>query len=60
MNRLEQDAADALTAYERQARHKQGYGPKPPEPLHGTWAPKMTEQEKKEQEQYIKRHSCPF
>ena len=56
MNRLEQDAADALHAYElRQERHKRGYAPQPVEPLTGrARLPEPTEQELKERE------SLPF
>jgi hypothetical protein len=60
MNRLQQDAADSLAAYERQQRHKQGYGPRPVEPIGRTWAPTLTEQQKQEQQKYIEDHKLPF
>lgn len=61
MSRFEQDAHDSLQAYEeRQRRHVAGYPPRPPRPMGPTWAPVLTEQQKAEQEQYIKDHNLPF
>ncbi len=61
MNRFEIDAHDALTAFEaRQKRHAAGYAPRPRSSPASTWAPKMTEQQKQELEQYIKDHNLPF
>lgn len=62
MNRLEQDAADTLRAYEeRQARHKQGYGPIKSPPLSGKcWAPELTEHERAERQQQIAAGLLPF
>lgn len=64
MNRLEQDAADTLEAYEQKqewrgralADRDRAMQPAPPK----TWAPTMTEQQKQEQAQHIKQHGCPF
>lgn len=60
MKRLPQDAADELQWHERQARHKQGYGPRPSEMPAATWLLTLTEAEKKAQEKYIELHKCPF
>jgi len=61
MNRLEADAHDALMGYEaRQKRHAAGYAPRPRSAPASTWAPTMTEQQKHEQDQYIKDHNLPF
>ncbi len=60
MNRLEQDAADALLWHERQERHKQGYGPRPSEPVLRTWAPVMSAQQQAEFEQYRAAENLPF
>lgn len=60
MNRLEQDAADALEAYEFQRAERARWARAQPEKIVGTWAPTMSEQEKKEHEQYVKQHGCAF
>lgn len=61
MNRLEQGAHETLLAHEaRQRRYAAGYPPREPLPMGPTWAPVMTEQKKKEREQYIKEHGLPF
>lgn len=64
MNRLEQDAADALAAHEQQREWREraiadrdsAMQPAPTK----TWAPVHTEQQKQEQAQYIKQHGCKF
>lgn len=52
-NRFSHEAAEALEWHERQERHKQGYGPRPSEPLGKCWAPKFTDQERMERERDI-------
>lgn len=64
MNRLPQDAAETLAAYEHMqavrnralADWEAAQQPAPTE----TWAPTMNEQQKQKQAEYIKRHSCQF
>lgn len=36
------------------------FPPLPPTPIAGVWSPKMTEQEKKEFDQYVKDNQLPF
>ena len=61
MNRLQQDAAETMAWHDRQARHKQGYGPRPSQPIGECWAPPpLTEQQQKEFQQYAAEHSLPF
>ena len=65
MNRIEQDAADALQAHEDQRRKwaeriKADHARSQEKATGPTWAPTMTEQQKQEQQAYIKRHGCPF
>jgi hypothetical protein len=61
MNRLEQQAHDALVGYEtKREPGRPWYGPAPREKPAGVWSPRMTEQQKQELEQYIKDHDLPF
>jgi hypothetical protein len=64
MNRLEQDAADTLAAYEqRQAIRNRARADweraQQPEPTK-TWAPVHTEQQKGAFQRYSERHNLPF
>lgn len=61
MNKLETEAYDALVAYEVRLRR----APWPPVPRPapkpaGTWAPKFTEQQQREHEQYLRDNKLPF
>jgi len=58
MNRLQQDAADSLSAYQ-QAERARWARAQPPK-IVGTWAPKITEQERIEREQQIDAGLLPF
>ena len=59
--RLSQDAADAMQWHERQARHKQGYGPRPSAPITGYIVfPPLTAQEQAERAQQISTGALPF
>lgn len=65
MDRFAHDAADALRGYEdeigrrtNQARTR--WPPVPRTPYAGTWAPKMTDAERKEHEQYVIENNLPF
>lgn len=60
MNKLETEAHDALMAYEAQRRHARRFAPAPRSKPAGVWSPKLTEQQQREQEQYIKDHNLPF
>lgn len=61
MNKLEAEAYDALVAYEVRLRKAPiGYGPRPASKPTGTWAPKMTDQQKREHEQYVRDNRLPF
>lgn len=70
-NKFNQDAADALTGYvDRRARLVSKWralngtmrypAPRPSEPIAGVWAPTMTEQQRKEHEQYVIENRLPF
>lgn len=64
MNRLEQDAADALEAYEQQQEWRRRASDdwqrsQQPTPTQ-VWTPTITEQERAEREQQIKAGSLPF
>lgn len=61
MNRFEANAHETLLAHEaRQRRYAAGYPPRPAQPMGPTWAPVLTEQQKVEQEQYIRENNLPF
>lgn len=60
MNRLQQDAAETMAWHERQERHKQGYGPRPSEPVGKCWAPVQTQQERRQRDQDEIEFSLPF
>lgn len=61
MDKLTNDAHDALVAFEeRQKRHAQGYAPRPRAVPAGVWSPRMTEQQQREHDQYVKDHNLPF
>lgn len=61
MNRFERDALESLEAYEeRQRRHAKRHPPMRRSLPASTWAPKLTEQQQQEQEQYIKDNALPF
>jgi hypothetical protein len=61
MNKMETEAYDALVAYEVRLRPAPiGYGPRPASKPAGTWAPKMTEQQKQTLDQYIQDQNLPF
>lgn len=49
---------DELAA--RQERHKQGYPPQPPSLPMKTWAPKFTEKQQKEHDEYVASNKLPF
>lgn len=62
--RLEQDAADTLQAHEEHANFKATerarWAMAQPPVIAGTWAPTMTEQQKKEATEYRIKHRLPF
>lgn len=62
--RLEQDAADTLEAHERRekfrASERARWAKAQPEKLGPNWAPKLTEQEQKELDQYVADNNLPF
>jgi hypothetical protein len=64
MNRLQQDAADTLHAYEAQQRFRQSererWARAQPPKIVGYWAPTITEQERQEREQQIAAGVIPF
>jgi hypothetical protein len=61
MNKMEAEAYDALVAYEVRLRKAPiGYGPRPASKPSGTWAPKMTEQQKQTLDQYVRDNNLPF
>lgn len=64
MNRLEQDAADALQGHEDraqfQAAERARWARAQPPVISGTWAPTMTAQQKKDHERYVVEHQLPF
>jgi hypothetical protein len=64
MNRLEQDAADALQAHEDRRAFRDAERARweraQPQKIVGTWAPVMTEQQKQERQQYSQKFSLPF
>jgi len=45
---------------QEQERHKQGYGPRPSEPIGECWRPTITEQERMEREQQIQAGELEF
>lgn len=53
-------AADALKQYEETAKRRTLWPPKPPGPMGEPWRPAMTEQQRKEHDQYVKDHDLPF
>lgn len=60
MNRLEQDAADALEAYEFQQAERARWARAQSVRILGTWAPVMNEQQKQEFQQYSAKFQLPF
>lgn len=61
MNKMEAQAHDALIAFEeRQKRHAAGYAPAPRAKPAGVWSPRMTEQEQRAHEQYVRDNDLPF
>jgi len=65
MDRFAHDAADALRGYEEmqarlQALPAKRFPPAPRTPYAGTWAPKMTDAERKEFDQYVIDNNLPF
>ena len=63
MNRLTHGAVDALYSHEELAerrRHAAGYVPQPRSAISGVWRPVMTEQQKREFEQYVIDNQLPF
>lgn len=61
MDKLETEAYDALVAYEvRLRRPPIGFGPRPPSKPAGVWAPKFTEQQQREHDQYVRDNNLPF
>ena len=61
MDKLQQDAADALKSFEeRQERHAKGYAPAPRPTATGVWSPRMTDEQKRAHEQYIIDNDLPF
>ena len=60
MNRLEQDAADALRAYEFQQAERARWARAQPQKIVRTWAPELSAQDFWEREQQIKAGTLPF
>lgn len=65
MDRFTHDAVDALRSYEamevrRRSLPAKRFDPAPRAPYAGTWAPKMTEAERKEHEQHVEDENLPF
>lgn len=60
MNRLEQDAYDSLKWHEHQAVERARWARAQPAKIVGTWAPTITEQERREREQQIAAGLIPF
>jgi hypothetical protein len=61
MNKIEAAAHEEMVAHEvRLRRPPIGYGPRAPSKPAGTWAPKMTEQQQREHEQYVRDNNLPF
>lgn len=64
MNRLEQDATDTLQDHEERAAFKAAdrarWARAQPPVIVGTWAPSMTEQQRREHEQYVVDNHLPF
>ena len=60
MNKLETEAHDALVAYEAQRRHARRFPPAPRSLPAGVWSPRLTEQQQREHEQYIRDNDLPF
>lgn len=60
MNKLETEAYDALVAYEVRLRKAPLPVPRPLSKPTSTWAPKFTEQQQREHEQYVKDNNLPF
>lgn len=59
--RLSQDALEVMQWHERQARHKQGYGPRPGTELTGRVIfPELTEQERQDREKQVTDGLIPF
>ena len=55
------EAVDALQQYEETVRRRTLWPPMPVTPCTGEpWRPVMTEQERREHEQYVKDHNLPF
>lgn len=55
------DAADTLKQYEEAARRQTLWPPMPVKPAGGEpWRPVMTEQERREHEQYVRENDLPF
>lgn len=61
MNRLEQQAHDALVGYEtKRVSGRPWYGPAPQQNPAGSFSMNLTEQQRQELEQYIKDNDLPF
>jgi hypothetical protein len=64
MNRLQQDAADALAAQERQRKWRErvraDLARSQDSKIVGSWKPMLTEQQKQEQDRYIAENNLPF
>lgn len=61
MSKHTNDARDALVAFEeRQKQAGRGYPPAPRAKAAGVWSPRMTEQQKREHDQYVIDHKLPF
>ena len=55
------DAADALQQYEEMAKRRTLWPPMPVKPAGSEpWRPVMTEQERREHEQYVRENFLPF
>lgn len=65
MDRLEQDAADALQAHEQRRAFRDAerarWARANSAVMTGVWAPPaLTAQQQQEHDQYVKQHRCPF
>lgn len=63
MNRLQQDAAESMAWHEKQAfkqSERARWARAQPAKIVGTWAPTITEQERREREQQIAAGILPF
>ncbi len=61
MDKFANDAADAIKQYEESPKRRTLWPPMPVKPAGGEpWRPVMTEQQRKEHEQYVRDNDLPF